>query len=85
MILRSAIDLVAFKQCQMLCRAFLASAKKENQPVQRDSWSWERGKEKKKEMKIERTTMLMSEREMKLAIPKTWMEALELPPRQHQA
>jgi len=30
---------------------------------------------------FERTTMWMSEREMKSAIPKTWMETLELPAR----
>ena len=30
---------------------------------------------------IERTTMWMSEREMKSAIPETWMETLELPAR----
>ena len=48
--------------------------------AQTGSWSWkrrEKGKEteKEKEMLIERTTMLMSEREMKLAIPKTWMDS----------
>ena len=79
---KSATDLVDFKRCQMLCRASLASARKENQPARRDSWSWERGKETKekigrttmlmsvrqmkRKMKIERTTMLMSVREMKI-------------------
>jgi len=36
---------------------------------------------KKMKETFERTTMWMSEREMKSAIPKTWMETLELPAR----
>ena len=66
MILRSAIDLVAFKQCQMLCHACLASTRKENLRAQSDSWSWERGKEKETKETMLRMTMLMSERRMKI-------------------
>jgi hypothetical protein len=68
-------DLVAYKR-----RSRTPLVTSTNLQAQTGSWSWkrrEKGKEteKEKEMLIERTTMLMSEREMKLAIPKTWMDS----------